>query len=121
MKLYLKIDEAIENILVFNKDLINRVTKIYRNTINKNQYSKYVISNNRIYKHLFKLKSLIIYQDYDKAYFDMGQISLLKLYQRDKTKDAYKDFFLSPDQKCYQNSYKNKLDYVLNDILKNMI
>ena len=111
-----KIEESIKSIIKFNRVITISVSKKYKETlsIENSDYSKYIINNNEIYLNLFKLKSMIIFEDYDKAYFDMGQVSLLKLFQRNKATNNYNDFF-DKMKGCFNKNPNAKDDqYIVN-------
>ena len=87
-------DEISETVSKLMFESINRKNASYP----KFSYNEHIASSIKIADYLFDIKSLFIYKDYDKPYLDMGQISLMKLFQPRKRSGGNAnlrgDFFL---------------------------
>ena len=107
------------------KQLSDKMINIGKTTT---PYHQIIIDNKNIHKLLFEIKTLFIYKDFDKPYLDMGQISLIKMFQTDRyglnTKQGNKgvDFFIGDDvDSCYpilDKKLQMTREYYLKEVYK---
>ena len=117
-----QLNKSSQAMIKFFDEISGTVSKLMFESINRKNasypkfsYDKHIVSSIEIADYLFNIKSLFIYKDYDKPYLDMGQISIMKLFQpRERKKgntNLRKDFFLGNHDSnisCFFRELKDK-------------